>query len=85
MARQHEDAPARLVITELQEKVLRAAVKERGLLLPATPTARAVLLAVARLGGHLRSNGDPGWLVLGRGYQDLLMMTAGYRLAQAEK
>lgn len=50
-------------------------------MLAAAPTAGADLLAVARLGGHLRSNGDPGWLVLGRGYQDLLMMTAGYRLA----
>jgi hypothetical protein len=85
IARQHEAAPARLVVTELQEKVLRAAVKERGQLLPVAPTASAVLLAVARLGGHLRSNGDPGWLVLGRGYQDLLMMTAGYRLAMGEK
>ncbi len=85
VAREHEEAPARLVVTELQEKVLRAAVKERGLLLPPTPTAGAVLLAVARLGGHLRSNGDPGWIVLGRGYQDLLMMTAGYRLALEQK
>jgi hypothetical protein len=23
---------------------------------------------LASLGGHLKSNGDPGWLVLGRGY-----------------
>jgi len=36
-----------------------------------------------RLGGHLRSNGAPGGLVLGRGYQDLMMMVAGFKLAIA--
>ncbi|MBN2405161.1 MAG: hypothetical protein JXE06_06225 [Coriobacteriia bacterium] len=37
--------------------------------------------AVAALGGHLRSNGEPEWLVLERGLQDLLMLVAGYQLA----
>ena len=82
VARVEGSAPARTVLTELEEKVLRAAVTTP---LPRAATARDVMLAIARLGGHLRSNGEPGWQVLGRGYQDLLMMTAGYRLAQAEK
>jgi DDE family transposase len=42
------------------------------------------LLAIARLGGHLRSNGDPGWHVLGRGYQQLLMLEVGFQLAVAQ-
>jgi hypothetical protein len=32
------------------------------------------MLAVAALGGHLKSNGDPGWLVLGGGMHDLLLL-----------
>ena len=38
--------------------------------LPKRPTARDAMLAVAALGGHLKSNGDPGGLVLGRGMHD---------------
>jgi hypothetical protein len=37
------------------------------------------MLAVAALGGHLKSNGDPGWLVLGRGMHDLLLLELGWR------
>lgn len=39
--------------------------------LPAKPTARDVLLAMAALGGHLKRNGDPGWQTLGYGYDKL--------------
>lgn len=46
--------------------------------LPASPTARDVLLAVAALGGHLKHNGEPGWLTLGRGYEKLRTLTAGW-------
>jgi Transposase DNA-binding/Transposase DDE domain len=46
--------------------------------LPARPNAREVLLAVAALGGHLKHNGDPGWITLGRGYQELRTLTRGW-------
>ena len=39
--------------------------------LPRSPTVRDVLLAIARLGGHLKRNGDPGWQVLSRGWEKL--------------
>ncbi len=49
------------------------------------PTSRltvvGALLAIARLGGHLRHNGEPGWLVLTRGMQVLLQRVEGWRLA----
>ena len=35
------------------------------------PTAREVLYAVARMGGHLPNNGPPGWLTIRRGLDDL--------------
>lgn len=40
--------------------------------MPAEPTARDVMYAVAGLGGHLPRNGDPGWITLGRGMERLL-------------
>lgn len=81
VARTDADAPATTVLSATQIKVLRKALKKP---LPRNLTARDALLAIAKLAGHHRSNGDPGWLLLGRGYQDLLMMVAGYRLASGE-
>jgi hypothetical protein len=48
--------------------LLTALLQQRGQKLPATPSTRDAMLAIARLGGHIRNNGDPGWIVLGRGY-----------------
>jgi hypothetical protein len=45
-------------------------------------TVVGVLYAIARLGGHLRNNGAPGWLVLSRGMQALQLRVEGWRLAQ---
>jgi len=41
---------------------------------PARATPGTVLSAIAALGGHLRNNGPPGWQVLWRGYEELLVM-----------
>jgi hypothetical protein len=35
--------------------------------------------AIARLGGHIKHNGPPGWQVLWRGYRKLIDLAAGYR------
>lgn len=51
--------------------------------LPERPTNRQVMLAVARLGGHLRANGDPGWQTLGAGQAYLDTFTTGWRAAWA--
>lgn len=42
------------------------------------PTVGQALLAVAALGGHIRNNGSPGWMVLGRGFETLLMLELGF-------
>ena len=34
------------------------------------------------MGGHIRNNGDPGWLTLGRGFEELLVLEAGFQIAQ---
>jgi hypothetical protein len=49
--------------------------------MPADPTEQQTLSALARLGGHITSNGDPGWLVLGRGLDTVLSAELGYMAA----
>lgn len=46
--------------------------------LPSAPTVADLMSGVARLGGHITSNGRPGWQVLWRGYQDLLTWGDGF-------
>jgi hypothetical protein len=76
LARAKKHSPANAALTDKQLEVLRAVAKKP---LPKRLTAREAMLAVAALGGHLKSNGDPGWLVLGRGMHDLLLLELGWR------
>jgi hypothetical protein len=82
LARDAPDAAATTVLSARQLHVLRAS--PGGATLQRNPTVGAALLAVARLGGHLKQNGHPGWLVLGRGMQKLLWMEAGWAAAEHE-
>jgi Transposase DNA-binding/Transposase DDE domain len=83
LARDDAKAPAAAALTPKQLQVLMAVAKKS---LPPRPTVRDAMLAVAALGGHLKNNGDPGWLVLGRGLHDLLLLELGWRAReQAEK
>jgi hypothetical protein len=58
-----------LVLSSTQLMVLRAMARNN-VTLPEEPTAEQALLAIASLGGHLKRNGPPGWIVLGRGFRD---------------
>jgi hypothetical protein len=83
LGRSSKPAPATHALTPSQLEVLRAVAKKP---LRARPNARDAMLAVAALGGHIKSNGDPGWLVLGRGLHDLLLLELGWQArAGAEK
>lgn len=72
-------APLASVISDLRLAVLRAISHQP---LPPQPSASDVCLAIARLGGHLKNNGFPGWLVLHRGFQTLLDAELGWLAAQ---
>jgi hypothetical protein len=72
LGRDGSPLPASSVLNELQLRILRRKTK-----LGEAPTIREVMLAVAQLGGHIKNNGDPGWLVLGRGYEELLILEDG--------
>lgn len=75
--------PATAVLTPVQLVCLSGALRKRGRPpLPPRPTARDAMHGVAALGGHLVRNGDPGWLVLGRGLDDLLKIEVGFALAK---
>lgn len=63
-------------------QVLRATSKRA---LPERLTAQQALAALAALGGHIKNNGDPGWLVLGRGYEKLLYAEYVWNLATRSK
>lgn len=77
VARATPEAPARHILTSIQ---LRLLVHKLKLTAP-LETAKEASLALARLGGHLRRNGDPGWQTLGRGLETLLAMQAGWQAA----
>lgn len=77
LARNNPDAPARIVLTPIQ---LRLVTHKLQLKTPPVTLEQATY-AIARLGGHLRRNGPPGWQTLGRGFEALLLMQAGWRAA----
>lgn len=71
--------PAEHVMNPVQIEILRLQSKGR---LGERPTIREAVLIMARtLGGLQPSNGLPGWQVLGRAYERLLELEAGWRLA----
>jgi len=79
LARQAPDILASKVLTKSQLAILS---KRRYGHLPPKATVREAMLAVARMGGLLRQNGEPGWIVLGRGFEDLLKLEEGWNAAK---
>jgi phage baseplate assembly protein gpV len=81
-----DDVPLHELATDAQVDVLREfSPRPPG----RTPTTATVMQAIAALGGHLSSNGRPGWQVLWRGYEELLTLerawTAGQRRARSDQ
>jgi hypothetical protein len=81
----HRTVPvaAQKLLAPLQLTVLRALAKERNVDLSSDPSAREALWAIAALGGHLKRNGGPGWLTIGRGYDKLRSAESVWRMALA--
>jgi hypothetical protein len=82
LARVGRSWPATEILSDTEIEVLRKLDRDA---MRSAPSVRDALLAIAALGGHLKNNGDPGWLVLSRGWQRLRDFEAGYRLARGEK
>jgi hypothetical protein len=75
LARDAPNVPASAVLTKTQLAVLLliAALPKnpRSVKLADTPCVTDIMYAIARMGGHLKSNGPPGWQTLGRGFREL--------------
>jgi hypothetical protein len=76
LAHHTPNRPATDALTPKQLEVLQAVARRP---MPDRPTVKEAMLAIAGLGGHLPRNGDPGWIVLGRGMHDLLVLELGWR------
>lgn len=81
-ARRMPDAPSADIVSNDEINVLRVLGR---MPLPAAPTARDVLLAIAALGGHIKYSGEPGWLTLARGCAELRTLTRGWRAAKLQQ
>lgn len=79
VARSSPETPAKAILTQTQLTALRAVAKQP---LPQQATAQDVLMAIAALGGHIKYNGPPGWLVIARGLRDLMLIAQGWAAAQ---
>ena len=80
-ARREPEAPALRVVSPTQLEVLRVLGRMK---LSSAPTSRDAMLAIAALGGHIKYNGEPGWLTLARGYHELLTLTRGWVAAKLQ-
>jgi hypothetical protein len=72
-------ADATNAFSDLELTLLHRAPGVRGSARPRTVADALALLA--RLGGHIKNNGAPGWITLGRGYEKLLLLRVGWELA----
>ena len=81
-ARQDPDGPALGILTPTEQQVLAARMAELRHPLPAQPTCRDVVRAIARLGGFMgrTGDGDPGVKTLWRGFHELDLLARGWDL-----
>lgn len=83
MAHNAPDAPGEKILNSTQIVIITELAKQNRRKIPSKITVSYVLYVVAALGGHIKNNGPPGWLVLRRGFEELLSMERGWYLAQA--
>jgi len=79
---QDAQQPAERVLSASELQVLQAKAKSMGLTLPPAPTAAEALATVAQIGGHRRSKGPPGWMIIARGLEKLHNLAEGWALAR---
>jgi hypothetical protein len=75
--------PAHDVLNPIQLQIL--CLESKGRMTTTASLREAVLWMAKLLGGLQPGNGDPGWHVLGRAFEKLLTLEAGWRLALAAR
>lgn len=81
LSRGEQSPPATAMFDEADITVIRHLAARRRHAFPKEPTVRDAMLALANIGGHLKRNGDPGWITIGRGYDDYCAARQGYDAA----
>lgn len=79
LERQRPTAPAATAFSTVELRIMRSQDSTREM--PPLRTVADALLYLARMGGHLKHNGPPGWQTLARGYQRLSALRAGWEAA----
>lgn len=82
LARSSEPLPAHRALEPEQILLLRRLLEKRRYSLPPEPSVRDAFLGIAALGGHIKNNGDPGWMVLGRGFTRFVEAEEVWHLAR---
>lgn len=77
LTRTNDNAPPTTLLTPTQLELLAIRFE----LTKRIATATEAALLVAKLGGHLRRNGPPGWQTLARGFESLTLMHVGWLAA----
>jgi len=86
LARQEPDAPCTVILSNDAWRVLFAKFEKKASdQHTPVPSVRQAVLWIGRLGGHLnrKRDGMPGVRTLWRGWRDLTILVAGYRLARS--
>lgn len=80
LERQHPKGPAATFFDAVDLQLMRIDDATRGL--PAIDSLTTAFQYLARMGGHLKHNGPPGWIILARGFEKLLSLRRGWEAAQ---
>jgi hypothetical protein len=83
LERAHPEASAAKAFSRIELEIMTRAPSNKGLAPP--KTIQLAMLHLARLGGHIRNNGSPGWQTLAWGYEKLLTLRLGWEIARASK
>lgn len=82
LGRAPDARPASSLFDLEQLLLLRTLLTKRKYTLAVEPSVRDAMLGIAALGGHIKNNGDPGWIVLGRGFMKFINAEEGWRAAR---
>ncbi|MCI5224349.1 MAG: hypothetical protein D3924_17190 [Candidatus Electrothrix sp. AR4] len=85
LAHNASDTPAEKVLSSTQLSLLLGLIQQKKRQIPDRITISYILYEIAALGGYIKNNDPPGWLVLRRGFDQLYSMEKGWELAQAVK
>ena len=80
LERKNPQGPALAFFDAVDLHLMRMDDATRGM--PEIDSLATALSYLARMGGHLKHNGPPGWITLGRGFEKLLSLRKGWELAQ---